>query len=65
MSVHTNRSTVSEFLRVERHTVGGIYRWVYQELEAARPSRFNGLVNIGIDETSYKKGQVYDPGHQP
>lgn len=59
LSVHASRSTVSEFLRVEWHTVGSICRRVYQELEAARPSRFNGLVNIGVDETSYKKGHKY------
>jgi transposase len=28
-------------------------------LEAAAPSRFDGLVNLGIDETSYKKGHKY------
>lgn len=59
LSVHANHSTVSELLRVEWHTVGGICRRVYQELEAAQPSRFDGLVNIGIDETSYKKGHKY------
>lgn len=59
LSVHANHSTVSEFLRVEWHTVGGICRRVYQELEAAQPCRFDGLVNIGIDETSYKKGHKY------
>ena len=56
LSTHASRSTVSEFMRVEWHTVGGICVRVYQELETASPSHFNGLVNIGIDETSYKKG---------
>ena len=28
-------------------------------METNSPSRFNGLVNIGIDETSYKKGHKY------
>ena len=59
LSVHASHNTVSEFLRVEWHTVGGIGRRVYQELEAARPSRFNGLVNTGVDKTSYKKGHKY------
>lgn len=31
----------------------------YRELEATAASRFDGLVNIGIDETSYKKGYKY------
>ena len=59
LSTHASRSTVSEFMRIEWHTVGGICTRVYQELEIASPSRFNGLVNIGIDETSYKKGHKY------
>ena len=46
-------------MRVEWHTVGGICKRVYQEMEESRSSRFNGLVNIGIDETSYKKGHKY------
>jgi transposase len=32
---------------------------VQQDLESKRNSRFDGLVNIGIDETSYKKGHKY------
>ena len=59
LSVHASRSTVSEYLRVEWHTVGDICQRVYRDLEAANPSRFDGLVNIGIDETSYKKGHKY------
>lgn len=59
LSVHASRSTVSEYLRVEWHTVGGICHRVYQELETANPSRFDSLENIGIDETSYKKGHKY------
>ena len=46
-------------MRVEWHTVGSICSRVYQEMEEGSPSRFNGLVNIGIDETSYKKGHKY------
>ena len=59
LSVRASRSTVSEFMRVEWHTAGGICSRVYQEMEESSPSRFNGLVNIGIDETSYKKGHKY------
>ena len=59
LSTHASRSTVSEYMRVEWHTVGGICARVYQEWETASPSRFNGLVHIGIDETSYKKGHKY------
>lgn len=59
LTTHTSRSVVSELMRIEWHTVGGICERVYKELEAADTSRFDGLVNIGIDETSYKKGHKY------
>lgn len=59
LGTHAARSMMSEFMGVEWHTVGGICARVYQELEETSPSRFNGLVNIGIDETSYKKGYKY------
>lgn len=39
--------------------MGGTYRWMYQGLEVVGPFCFDGLVNIGIDETSYKKGHKY------
>lgn len=59
LTTHTSRSVVSELMRIEWHTVGGICERVYKELEASDTSRFDGLVNIGIDETSYKKGHKY------
>ena len=59
LSVHSSRSAVSEYLRIQWPTVGDICQRVYQQLESASPSRFDGLVNIGIDETSYKKGPKY------
>ncbi len=59
LTVHSAKSVVSEFMRVEWHTVGGICRRVYEELERKDASRFDSLVNIGIDETSYKKGHKY------
>lgn len=46
-------------MRIEWHTVGSICNRVYKELESQSASRFDGLVNIGIDETSYKKGHKY------
>ena len=46
-------------MRIEWHTVGEIISRVYAELEGKAPNRFDNLVNIGIDETSYKKGHKY------
>ncbi|MGE9908108.1 helix-turn-helix domain-containing protein [Lachnospiraceae bacterium SGI.231] len=56
---HTSRSVVSELMRIEWHTVGDVCTRVYKDLESGTTSRFDGLVNIGIDETSYKKGHKY------
>ncbi len=50
-------SAVSRIARVEWHSVGGICRRVYEEIESQRGGgRFDGVRRIGIDETSYKKG---------
>jgi len=59
LTVNASHSVVAEFMRVEWHSVGSICRRVYEELERQKPSRFEGLCNIGIDETSYKKGHKY------
>lgn len=60
LAVRCTASAVSELARVEWHSVGGVCRRVYAELEAARgASRFDGVRRIGIDETSYKKGHKY------
>lgn len=55
-----SRSAVSELMRVDWHTVGGICARVAADLDArAGGSRLDGLRRIGIDETSYKKGHRY------
>lgn len=59
LATHTAKAVVSELMRIEWHTVGGICNRVYKELEMQATSRFDGLVNIGIDETSYRKGHKY------
>ena len=59
LAVHSAKSVVSELMRIDWHTVGSISGRVYSELERRAASRFDGLVNLGIDETSYKKGHKY------
>ena len=53
------RSTTSYFMRVDWETVGRCVNRVLHDLEPERSRRLDGLVNIGIDETSYKKGHKY------
>lgn len=58
MSLHMSRKSVSEYLRVSWDTVGPIISRVEKEL-SKDTNPFDHLVNIGIDETSYKKGHKY------
>ena len=60
LAVRCCMSAVARIARVERHSVGGICKRVYDEVEAQRGvARFDGLRRIGIDETSYKRGHRY------
>lgn len=60
LALHMCRSALSELARVDWHTVGGICARVEASLEAADGrGRLDGLRRIGVDETSYKKGQRY------
>lgn len=59
LATHSAHSAISELMRIEWHTVGHICKRVYRKWENSATSRFNNLVNIGIDETSYKKGHKY------
>lgn len=46
-------------MRVDWETVGRCVNRALHDLEPERSRRLNNLVNIGIDETSYKKGHKY------
>ena len=58
-ALHMTATDVAEYFRIEWHTAGSIARRVQESLEAEASSRFDNLVRIGIDETSYKKGHKY------
>lgn len=58
LCLHLSRKTVAEYLRISWDTVGPVMTRVEKELSSKR-SPFDNLVNIGIDETSYKKGHKY------
>lgn len=60
LCVHCNRSVVAEMMRIDWKTVGPVCKRVFDDLEKATGiSRYDGLVRIGIDETSYRKGHKY------
>lgn len=59
LTLHSTMQDVSEFFRIKWDTVGSITRRVQESLEKEKPNRFDNLEEIGIDETSYKKGHKY------
>lgn len=59
LAVYLPRSTVSEYMRIDWETVGRCIHRTLNVIEPERSRRLDGLVNIGIDETSYKKGHKY------
>lgn len=59
LATYLPRSTVSNYMRIDWATVGRCISRTLNEIEPERSRRLNGLVNIGIDETSYKKGHKY------
>ena len=59
LCVHASRSVVAQMMRIDWKSVGGVCKRVYDRLDARAGNRLDGLVRIGIDETSYKKGHKY------
>lgn len=59
MATELSRSAVAEFMRIDWKTVGRCVSRTLNDIEPDRSVRLNGLVRIGIDETSYKKGHKY------
>jgi transposase len=58
MVTHTAKSTLVQLLRISWSTVGSIVTRVVADARAQRDP-FDGLVRIGIDEISYKRGHKY------
>ena len=54
-----SKKKIAELMRVDWDTVGRLVDLVWHELEPDVKKRFDGLVRIGIDETSYRKGHSY------
>ena len=54
-----SKKACCELMRVAWRTVGDICARVLARLEEGMPPRTSGLVRIGVDETSYKKGHRY------
>lgn len=59
LATYLPRTAVSEFMRIDWATVGRCISRARNDLEPELSRRLDGLVNIGIDETSYRKGHSY------
>lgn len=59
LSLHATITDVAEFFRIKWDTVGSVIKRVQKDLEKKEGNRFDNLEEIGIDETSYKKGHKY------
>lgn len=59
LSMNINKSVAAQYLRCDWHTIMRCISRVREFLEPDLKKRYEGLVNIGIDETSYRKGHTY------
>ena len=58
LAVHTSKTAIVELLRIAWASVGAIVARVVDEARSLKDP-FDGLVRIGIDEISYKRGHRY------
>ena len=49
-----HKKVAAEYLRCDRHTISEMHPAAREVLEPDIKKRYDGLVNIGIDETSYR-----------
>lgn len=59
MAVNCSRVAVAAFMRISWNTVGPIIERVEKDFDINPNARFDNLVRIGVDETSYRKGHKY------
>lgn len=60
LAKYQTQSSVREFMRIDWRTVGRCVARAQQHLDPdGDKRRLNGLVSIGVDETSYRKGHKY------
>lgn len=59
LAMNINKKVAAEYLRCDWHTIMRCISRVREVLEPDIKKRYDGLVNISIDETSYRKGHNY------
>jgi transposase len=58
LAVKTSKTAVCELMRIQWRTVGSIVTRVGADIDAV-VDRLDGLARIGIDEISYRRGQLF------
>jgi transposase len=58
LATQASKSAVTQLMRIAWRTVGAIVARVWADADAA-VDRFDGLARIGIDEISYRRGQLF------
>lgn len=64
LAIYLPRSIVSGYMRIDWETVGRCVHRTLNDIEPERSRRLDNLINIGIDETSYKKRSQVHHGHR-
>lgn len=59
LAMNINKKVAAEYLRFDWHTIMRCISRVREVLEPDIKKRYDGFVNIGIDETCYRKGHNY------
>ena len=59
LAMNINKSVAAQYLRCDWHTIMRCISRVREFLEPDLKKRYEVLVNIGINETSYRKGHTY------
>lgn len=59
LSCQLSKKATAEYMRIDWETVGRCIARTRKDLEPDIRKRLDGLVHIGIDETSYRKGYKY------
>ena len=59
LAMNINKKVAAEYLWCDRHTIMRCISRVREVLDPDIKKRYDGLVNIGIDEISYRKGHNY------
>lgn len=59
LACKSSKTATAKLMRIDWASVGGICKRVCDGPDAEAEDRFGGLLRIGVDETSYKKGRKY------